>query len=352
MTVHGFGIVGLGLIAEFHAKAIQAMGSGELMACFSRSQEKADRFAERFGCSPYSSYSDFLSHPGLEIVTVCTPSGAHLEPALEAIHTSKHVIVEKPLEVTLPRCDAMIEAAEKAGVKLAGVFPSRFHEVSAAVKKAVEMKRFGRIALADAYVKWYRSQEYYDEGGWKGSWRYDGGGALMNQSIHAIDLLQWFMGPVLSVQAFTALRGHEGIEVEDTAAAALRFEGGALGIIEGTTAAFPGFLKKIEISGDKGSVIMEEESLKVWQFDEDLQEDDGVRDRYFKGTESGGGAADPGSINFQGHQKQFEDFCRVIDTGGQPLVDGLEARKAVEIILAIYKSAQTGRRVDLPFLAD
>ena len=344
----GFGILGLGMIAEFHAKAIAAMTGGSLVACCSRSDEKAKEFGDRFNCAAYSSVDEFLNHEGLDIVTICTPSGFHLEPALKVIEAGKHLIVEKPLEVTLERCDRMIEAAEKKGVTLAGVFPSRFHEVAGTIRKAVEAGRLGRLTLGDAYVKWFRTQEYYDKGVWRGTWEYDGGGALMNQSIHAIDLLQWFMGPVASVQAAAGTLAHERIEVEDTAAAVLRFKNGALGVIEGTTSVFPGFLKRIELSGDKGTVVLEEEDLKLWQFAEEESGDSEIREAFLSKTTSGGGASDPGAIGFHGHQLQFEDLCRALASGGSPLVDGREARKSVEIILAVYESDRTGRRIDLP----
>jgi UDP-N-acetyl-2-amino-2-deoxyglucuronate dehydrogenase len=345
---YGFGIIGLGMIAEFHAKAIAAMNGGDLVACYSRSSGKADAFAKSFGCAGYSSLEEFLAHEGLDIVTICTPSGFHLEPALEAIAAGKHLIVEKPLEVSLERCDAMIEAARKRGVTLAGVFPSRYHEAAAAIKRTVDEGRFGTLTLGDAYVKWYRTQEYYDNGGWRGTWKYDGGGALMNQSIHAVDLLQWFMGPVASVQAAAATLIHERIEVEDTAAAVLRFANGALGVIEGTTSVFPGFLKRIEISGSGGSAVLEEEDLRLWQFAEESEADVRLRETFLSKTKSGGGASDPKAIGFHGHQLQFEDFCRSLAAGQPPAVDGGEARKSVEIILAVYESARTGKRVDLP----
>ena len=326
---YGFGIVGLGMIADFHARAIADMKEGEVVACYSRSPEKAEAFGKKYGCTGYSNYREFLAHQGLDIVSVCTPSGLHLEQTLEAAEAGKHIVVEKPLEVTLKRCDAMIEGAERNGVVLAGIFPSRFHEVTAVIKEAVDGGRLGRVTLGDAYVKWFRSQEYYDEGGWKGTWKYDGGGALMNQSIHAIDLLQWFMGPVVSVQAATGTLAHERIEVEDTAAAVLTFENGAIGVIEGTTSVYPGFLKRIEISGNRGSVVLEEEDLKLWQFEEEQEKDKEIRENFLAKTSSGGGASDPSAIGYHGHQKQFEDLCRALDEGRRPLVDGREARKAV-----------------------
>ena len=345
---YGFGIVGLGLIADFHAQAIEAMNNGKVVACLSRSKEKADAFAQKFGCTGYSSMEDFLAHPGLNIVTVCTPSGSHLESSLKIIEGGKHLIVEKPLEVTLDRCDKIIRAAKNKGTRLATVFPSRFHEVAGVIKKALAEGRFGRVVLGSAYVKWYRTQEYYDNGGWHGTKALDGGGALMNQSIHAIDLLLWLMGPVVSVQAYTGTLGHQRIEVEDLAVAALEFENGALGVIEGSTAVYPGFLKKIEICGTKGSAVLEEADLKYWSFSEEKEEDEAIRKKYAARTDSGGGAADPAAISFKPHQWQFEEFTASLDSAQLSMAEGNEGRKAVEIILAIYESAYTGKRVSLP----
>ncbi len=345
---YGFGIVGLGLIADFHARAIQAMTGAQLVACCSRRQEKADAFAQKYGCAGYGTLDAFLSHSDLDIVTVCTPSGYHLEPALAAAQANKHLVVEKPLEITLERCDRIIEACDRRGVTLAGVFPSRFKDSAIVISQAVRDGRFGRLVLGDAYVKWFRSQEYYDHGGWHGTKELDGGGALMNQSIHAIDLLQWFMGPVDSVQAYSETLGHERIEVEDVAVAALRFKNGALGVIEGSTAVYPGFLKKLEICGTQGSATLVEDDIKVWSFAEEREEDASVREQLAVKTETGGGASDPAAIDFQGHQRQFEDLVAALDAQRQPLVDGEQARKAVEIILAIYRSSKELKTVKLP----
>ena len=345
---YGFGIIGLGLIADFHARAIQEMRGGKLVACCSRNQEKADRFAEKYQCKGYSSWEKFLGHPGLDIVNICTPSGTHLEPALAVAAAGKHLIVEKPLEITLPRCDEIIRACEENGVKLTSVFESRFFKLTSVIKKAVDQGRFGQMVLCDAYIKWYRSQEYYNKGGWRGSWKLDGGGALMNQSIHAVDLLQYFAGEVEEIQALIATIGHQGIEVEDNAVALLRFKSGALGVIEGSTSVYPGFLKRIELSGTQGSVIMEEEDLKAWSFKKELLKDRKIRKQFFSRTKSGGGASDPGAIDFCGHQYQFENMVEAIKNNNEPSVNGYEARKAVEIILGIYKSAREGKRVKLP----
>lgn len=344
---YGVGIVGTGLIAEFHARAIQGVEGARLQAVLSRSGERAEDFGRRFSCRGYSSEREFFGDPDMEVVSICTPSGAHLEPALQAIRSGRHLIVEKPLEITLKRCDAIIDAARKAGVRVSGVFQSRFYGGPRLLKRAMESGRFGRPVLGSAYVKWFRSQEYYDKGGWKGTRLYDGGGALMNQSIHAVDLLQWYMGPVRTVQAARGIRGHERIEVEDTAVAALEFESGAFGVIEGSTAIFPGFSKRIELCGTKGSVILEEEELKHWSFDPEHPEDVQVREAYARRTHTGGGAADPAAISFEGHRRQFASFLEALSLGREPEPSAEEARRAVEIILAAYRSADTGRKVRL-----
>jgi predicted dehydrogenase len=345
---HGFGVVGLGLIADFHARAIQAIPKAKLAACFSRDARKAQAFAGKYGCRGYSDMREFLADPDLEIVTICTPSGAHLEPAVAAAEAGRHVICEKPLEITLERCDRIIEACARRRVMLSGIFQSRFQEVSGVIKQAIDAGRFGRLVLGDAYAKWYRSQEYYDKGGWHGTLELDGGGALMNQSIHAIDQLQWFMGPVESVSAYAGTLGHERIEVEDVAVAAVHFKNGAFGVIEGTTAVHPGFLKRIDVNGTRGSAVLEETSLKAWTFAEERAEDEQIRRRFAPREGVQGGAADPAAISFVGHQRQFEQFLDALEAGKSPLTDGPEARKAVEIILAIYRSAREGKPVALP----
>ena len=341
MSEHGFGIVGCGMISEFHARAVAAMAEGQVVAAFSRSEEKAGKFCAEHGGRPYSDLDAFLADPDLDIVTICTPSGLHLAPAVAAAKAGKHVIVEKPLEVTVERCDKIIKACDAAGVKLATVYPSRFGEASGLVHKAIGDGRFGRMTLGSAYIKWWRTQEYYDSGGWRGTWEFDGGGALTNQSSHAIDLLLWLMGPVKTVTALTDCLAHERIEVEDVGAAVLRFESGALGVIEGSTAAWPGQLKRLEICGTTGSAILEQENLKQWQFAEETAEDQSIRESFAQvGTI--GGQSDPKAISFVGHQKQFEDFVRAVESGGRPLVDGPEGRRSVEVINAIYRSARDG----------
>jgi predicted dehydrogenase len=348
----GFGIVGLGLIAKFHARAIKDLAGAELVACYSATDDKAGRFAAEYGGRGYNNLDAMLADPNVQVVTVGTPSGAHLEPTLAAIRAGKHVVVEKPLEITLSRCDQIIREAEKAGVIVSTIFPSRFHESSRLMKQAVDAKRFGRITLGDAYVKWYRKQEYYDSGAWRGTWHLDGGGALMNQAIHSVDLLLWLMGPTVEVTAHTATLAHERIEVEDVAVATVKFASGALGIIEATTAAFPGELKRIEISGSHGTAVLREEDIVTWKFANATAEDDALLARMANKTQTGGGAADPAAIGHHGHMHQFQDVLQAIESGRQPLIDAPEGRRSVELILAIYQSAATGEAVKLPLAAD
>jgi UDP-N-acetyl-2-amino-2-deoxyglucuronate dehydrogenase len=341
----GFGIVGCGVISQFHAKAIAELRGAKLVACCDTRAESADRFAAANGCKSYHTLDEMLSDDAVDIVTIATPSGLHMVPAVAAAKAGKHVIVEKPLEVTLKKCDRIIRACEQNGVQLATVFPSRFHDSSVKLKRAIEGERFGRLTIGDAYVKWFRTQQYYDSGAWRGTWALDGGGALMNQAIHSVDLLTWLMGPVKEVCAQTALLAHERIEVEDTVVATLRFECGALGVIEATTAAYPGYLKRIEIHGSEGTAVLEEEDLKAWDFAKPAKEDKAILAEMKKSKSSGGGASDPAAIGHQGHRKQFADMLDAIRKRRPPAVDGHEGRRSVEIVQAIYKSAEAGGKV-------
>lgn len=344
----GFGIIGCGMIAKFHARAIADIADAKLVACYNRTAPKAEALAAEFGGQVYTDLNQMLAREDLDIVTICSPSGAHAEPCVAAARAGKHVIVEKPLEVTRQRCQSMIDACEQAGVKLATIFPSRFHEASKLMKRAVEQGRFGKLALGDAYVKWYRTQEYYDSGAWRGTWQLDGGGALMNQAIHSVDLLLWLMGPAVDVMAYTTTLAHERIEVEDVATAVVRFASGALGTIEATTAAYPGALKKIELTGSAGTAILEEEDIIKWEFAEQTQQDATLREQMLGRTKTGGGAADPAAIGHHAHAELFRDFIEAIDHDRSPIIDGREGMRSVDLILAIYESAQTGQRVQLP----
>jgi UDP-N-acetyl-2-amino-2-deoxyglucuronate dehydrogenase len=348
----GFGIIGCGMIANFHARAVADIRGASVVACYDTFPAAADRLAQSIGCRAYHALPALLDDPRVDVVTICTPSGAHLEPAVAAATAGKHVIVEKPLEITLARCDRIIEACARAGVVLSTIFPSRFHESSRLLKQAIDRGRFGRLTVGDAYVKWYRTQRYYDSGAWRGTWKLDGGGALMNQAIHSVDLLSWLMGPVKDLSARVAMLAHERIEVEDVAMAALRFANGALGVIEATTAAYPGALKRIEIHGSTGSAVLREEDITTWSFARATRADAALLRRMAGKTKTGGGAADPAAIGYHGHTAQFKDVLQAIKTRRPPRIDGPEGRRSVEIILAIYKAAETGRTVTLPLTDD
>ena len=343
----GFGIVGCGMIARFHIQAIQAIPGASFVACFDQSPERSKALAAECGGVAYEKIEDMLADPHVHIVTICTPSGSHMDPAVAAARAGKHVLVEKPLEITLERCDAIINACEAAGVQLGAILPSRFSPANLALKQAISEGRFGRLTLGDMYVKWWRTQEYYDSGGWRGTWALDGGGAYMNQAIHNVDLLYWLMGDVAEVCGLTATLAHDRIEVEDVGTACVRFANGALGTLEASTSAYPGLLKKIEIHGTTGSAIVEQDSILLWEFQEKRPEDEQLLANYGAGNAVSGGASDPKAISFVGHQKQFEDFIAAINAGDKPAIDGYECRKSVEIILAIYKSSNTGQRITL-----
>ena len=335
-----FGLIGVGAISKIHALALEKSNNCCLKACYDLNQQRVDSFSKDKGCKGYTDIDLFLSDKDVKAVIIATPSGYHLEPALKAIKAGKNVIIEKPLEITPERCQLLIDEAKKNHVKLAGVFQSRFYEVPKLIKKALDEGRFGKISMIEASVKWFRSQEYYDSGAWRGTWAVDGGGALMNQSIHAIDLLSWFGGPIEDVKAMSSTLAHERIEVEDTAVAIMNFKNGGFGIIEGATSIYPGFSKRIEVRGTNGSAIMEEESLVEWKFRDENEEDKAIREKYISAS-SAGGASDPLAINYEGHMFQFDDFALAIIEDREPLVNGEDAMKAVKIINRIYESAGT-----------
>lgn len=335
------------MIGHFHAKAIQAMEEGELQSVFDLRQEAADKLTAEYGGTAYSDIDSFLADPELEIVTVGTPSGAHLEPSLAALNAGKHVICEKPLEITTERIDQLVDAAEKNGKIVSAVLNRRFHPGMDAFKKAVDDGRFGKLTSASAYIKWYRDQAYYDSAGWRGTWALDGGGALMNQGIHTIDALIYLAGPVKSVVANTACLAHTDIEVEDIAVAILEFENGARGVIEGSTTSWSkeGHPARVQLAGTEGSVFLADEAFEIWDFMNEKPEDDEVKKTLMQGADAGLGANDPTAINFYQHQRNFEEVVNAIKEDRQPTTSSSEARKAVELIGAIYESAQNGSKV-------
>jgi len=345
-----FGIIGTGMIGGFHAKAIDAMEGGTLIGAADRILERTQAFAEQYNTKAYASVEEMLADPAIDIVTIGTPSGAHFEPAMAAIEAGKHVVIEKPLEITTERIDQMVAAAKAKGVTIAAVLNRRFHPGMDAFKKAADAGRFGKLTSASAYVKWYRDQAYYDSAGWRGTWALDGGGALMNQSIHTIDALIYLAGPVKSVQANTACLAHTDIEVEDIAVAIVEFENGARGIIEGSTCTWSkdGHPARVQLAGTEGSVFLADEAFEVWDFMNETEEDEAIRAQFMQGAEAGLGANDPTAINFYQHQRNFEEVVNAIKENREPSTGASEARKCVEVIQAIYKSAQNnGLKVEL-----
>ena len=348
MKTYGFGIVGCGMISRFHADGLSEVPNAKLVAVSSRADANRQKMAAKYGCDTHADYRELVARKDIDIITIATPSGAHLEPVLAAARAGKHVIVEKPIEITLARCDAMIKACKENHVMLCGIFPYRFTPGARALKRAVDQGRFGRLTVGDAYNKWYRTQDYYDSGAWRGTWKLDGGGATMNQGIHAVDLIQWYLGPVAAVTAFTDCLTHERIEIEDTAVAALRYRNGALGVIECATSVYPGFPRKIELHGDKGTVIMEQELFSRWEFETEQPEDAEIRETLGVSAVTKSGAADPGDITHVNFREEFRDFLAALEGDAIAPIDGLEARKALEIIMAIYQSGRTGQTVNLP----
>ena len=339
----GFGIVGTGMIANYHAAAIQEVSKTlnvRLCGVLSRSEESGQAFAAKHNIPTYTTNPDkFFSDDDIHVVCIATPSGAHLESALQAISAGRHLIVEKPLEITEDRVDCMLNAADKAGVKVGAILQARFSKGARAVKQAIESGRFGQIVSCSAYVKWYRSPEYY-KGSWKGTLDLDGGGAVMNQAIHAVDLLQWFCGMPAEVYAQTTRRVHESIEAEDTASAVFRYKDGSFGVLEATTAAFPGWERRIEVCGSQGSAVIEDDRIVRWDFRVTRDEDTELINTFAK-DRSSSGASSPNQIPITGHIKHIEDMAIALATGRPLEINGAEARKTVQLVRAIYRSAAT-----------
>jgi len=353
------------MIAHYHARAIAAAAGARLIGIASRNAETAQKLAAEaltfLPTEPATARANglvaaavktpiattdlaaLLAHPEVDVVCIATPSGAHLEPALAAIAVGKHLVIEKPLEITTARIDQLLAAARAAAIVVAPIFQARFGKNAQHIKAALDAGRFGRIALASAYVKWFREPAYYR--GWKGTRDLDGGGAAMNQAIHGIDLLQWFAGMPNEVVGRTTRRVHTGIESEDTAVAALRYPSGALGTIEASTAAYPGWARRIEICGEYGSVALEDDALARWDFREQRPEDAAIL-AAAADSAMGSGATNPSAISAEGHTRQIRDLVahlRARREGRSELprlgVEAHEARNAVSLICALYDSA-------------
>ena len=335
-----FGIVGTGVIAAFHAKAIAAANGGRLVGVASRTLSTAQGFAHQHGATLVTrTVDELVASPEVDAICITTPSALHREPALAAIRAGKHLMIEKPIDSTVEGTDEILREAERAGVRVGSIFQARFGLGSQALKAAIDSGRFGRLVLCSAYVKWNRAPAYYT--GWKGKLSEDGGGALINQAIHAVDLLQWFAGMPDEVFGWMTRRVHTGIESEDTCCATLRFASGALGSIEASTAVWPGWSRRIEICGESGSAVLEDDDIARWEFRDPRPEDDALRKTRESGA-MGSGASSPTAIGFEGHLRQIQDFIDGIREGRPFAIEGAEARKAVALVTAIYESARTG----------
>ena len=348
-----FGILGCGVIGPHHARAIAGLESAELVAVADVVPELAEELADEHGCSHYGSLEEMLLGVDLDAVCICTPSGMHAEDAIAALESGKDVVIEKPVDVTLKAADRLLEVKRATGRRVAVVSQHRFDPATRAVRDAISRGEFGRLTSGSAEVRWWRSQSYYDSGGWRGTWELDGGGVLINQAIHSIDLLQWLIGPVVEVAAYTGLLAHERIEVEDTAVAILKFAGGALGTIVATTAAYPGLTARIAVHGDRGSAVIDDDELSYFHAVSEGQEGDdygaGGGENQAKqvieqdgevGAGSGAGA-DPGSLSMA-HREQIRDFVEAVREDREPSIDLEEGRKPLAIIQGIYESARTG----------
>jgi predicted dehydrogenase len=338
-------VIGCGNIGPHHANCYGATREAQLAAVVDIVPERAEKVARKHGVPFYTDFREVLKRKDIDIIDVCVPSGLHGDIAMAAAKAGKHCLSEKPLDVTPQRCDQIIRAFKKSGTTLGGMYQHRFADDSQRAKAAIEAGRLGRITLATCSTNWWRTQEYYDSGDWRGTWKLDGGGCLMNQGIHAIDLLVWLAGPVRSVTARTALLGHKRIEVEDVAVATVEFASGALGIIQGTTTVFPGAAVRHEIMGTDGMIYLEDDVATLWKFRSETPEDKAAGK-----PAAGGGAAAHWADNLSSDifVRCIDNFARAVREGKSPLVTGEEHKKAVEIICAIYQSARTGKPVKLP----
>lgn len=333
-----FGLVGCGAVTVHHLRAINGIPGAEFTGVYGADPVQAKEFAEKHSLALYASYDEMLDDECIQAVSICTPSGTHASLAVKAMERGKHVIVEKPVALTLGDCRNIINAARRYDRKCEVICQLRFSPTTQAVKGAIEAGALGRIVNAGCYMKYYRAPEYYSASDWRGTKEHDGGGALMNQGIHGIDLMRHLLGSPRTVNAVTGTLLHD-IEVEDCAAAILTYPSGAIGVIEGTTCVYPGYSRRFEICGTKGSIILEEDSIVKW----DVPLPCHVK---ISASPTGSGASDPGAISHEGHKKQYEDLISAIKSGA-PVTNGPEeAAESVALILAIYRAAQAGAPVD------
>jgi UDP-N-acetyl-2-amino-2-deoxyglucuronate dehydrogenase len=349
-----FGIIGCGVIGDTHAKAISSIPDACLIAVADVVAESAQKLAEIYGVTPYTNAQEMLEREQFDVVEICTPSGLHGELACQAMRSGHHVIVEKPMEISRAAIAQMLRVQRESGVKMAVISQHRFDPGAKQVHELAQQGAFGRLVLGNAQIPWWRSQQYYDSGAWRGTWESDGGGVLMNQGIHSIDLLQWLMGPVQTIYAHTGTLVHR-MQTEDVAVAVLRFANGALGTLAGTTGAYPGLGTRIEVYGDQGSAVIADDRLAWLYLHTAGEEMSPYGTTAAQRAEIGMSAADlpgtaqePAAIGIASHVAQITDMVQAIRDDRPPLVDGEAGRRPVEIILGAYESARTHQEVTLP----
>ncbi len=344
--IYGFGILGAGVIAPTHCKAIRALPNARLVACCDTDGVKAEKLAADYEIPHvYTDLHQMLEREDVDVVQIVTWSGVHAEQGLAAARAGKHVIVTKPIDVRLDQIDALIRACREAGVKLGAIHQFRSYPAYRRLKSAIDEGKLGRLYLGNGFVKWWRSQDYYDSATWRGTWNLDGGGALMNQAIHYVDMLTWLMGRPASLRGYLATQCHD-IEVEDCATAAIHWENGAMGTFQGTTCTYQGLPARIEVHGERGNVVIEGDQIVLWNVEGDPLE---------KGEAGAGSVAHPTQhlgLGVEAHVEQIADVLSAIEKGGEPALNGEEARRAVELVLAVYHSAWTGETIHFPLKHD
>lgn len=330
----GIGIVGCGNISDTHANAVFALNPCKLLAACTRNSERLNSFCNRYSINGFTSYNEFLNHPGLDVVSICTPTGTHFDYGKKAAEAGKHVIVEKPIEITVARGKSLIDACRQNNVKLAVIYQNRFIDAAVKMKQVLEKGEIGNVFMTHASVKWFRNQQYYSESGWRGTFMLDGGGAVINQSVHTIDLLQWLLGDVESIYAYTGTFTHGNLETEDNAVAAMKFKNGVIGVFEASTSIQPPQERRIEINGTIGTVILAGESL----FLETKQPE---KDKRTVKSKSAGASAPLDGLTYKDHLKQYEQIIEAISTDNEPVVSGEDSLKSLAVVEALYQSAKT-----------
>jgi UDP-N-acetyl-2-amino-2-deoxyglucuronate dehydrogenase len=333
------GIIGAGAISYKHAQAYKNIGY-EVTVCTDISEGNGKKFADQSGCEFVKTYEEVCRHPSVDYVDVCTFPDFRLQPIEICAQTKKHVQVQKPISTSLETARKMVDTAKNAGIVLGVVSQHRFDDSSRFLKKAIGEGRMGKILQADAYVKWYRSAEYYSRP-IKGSWAVEGGGALINQAVHQVDVLLWLIGPVKELFGYWQLGAMHKIESEDVINTMLRYESGATGVIQASTAFWPGYSERIEIHGTKGTAVLAGDKLVTW----DMQSDSGDPPPLAKDVESG--ASDPMAIPLEPFERQFLDFGEAIKTRRTPMVSGEDGYKALEVVLSAYRSCREGQKVTI-----